>query len=100
MSSLASSYTGNEPSLVWSARKPVSAGLFDVRPPVVPYNAKSIYDDDLDCIIGYQFDVAGDSDRRHILTAERPLGSSQAARLADSGATPAERALPPQTSLK
>ncbi|SIT47441.1 conserved hypothetical protein [Paraburkholderia piptadeniae] len=54
------SYTGDEPSFAWDAtRKPRAAGLFDMRPPSVPIDAKPIYDADLDCIIGYQKENAG-----------------------------------------
>ncbi len=54
------SYSGNEPSFGWDAsQKPKSAGLFDICPPGVPFDAKPIYDTDLDCIIGYQKENAG-----------------------------------------
>ncbi|WP_395068851.1 hypothetical protein [Paraburkholderia silvatlantica] len=72
------SYTGDEPSFAWDAtQKPKFAGLFDIRPPSVPFDAKPIYDADLDCIIGYQKEDAGvfriytlDGD---ISVSERPL---------------------------
>jgi hypothetical protein len=53
-------YTGDEPSCSWDqSQKPKGAGLFDVRLPGVPFNAKPVYDADLDCIIGYQQEAAG-----------------------------------------
>ncbi|WP_322046140.1 hypothetical protein [Paraburkholderia sp. J67] len=52
--------TGDEPSFEWDGSlKPKGAGLFDLRPPGVPFDAKPIYDTDLDCIIGYQKENAG-----------------------------------------
>jgi hypothetical protein len=62
---------------VGPTRKPGGAGLFDARPPGVPFDAKPIYDADLDSVIGYQREVAGvlrvytlDG---HVSVSERPL---------------------------
>lgn len=73
-------YTGDEPSYSWDeSQKPKAAGLFDVRSPGVPFNAKPIYDADLDCIIGYQQEVAGVSRiyglDGHVSVSEKPLES-------------------------
>ncbi|NML29806.1 hypothetical protein [Paraburkholderia antibiotica] len=73
-------YTGDELSYSWDeSQKPKAAGLFDVRPPGVPFNAKPIYDADLDCIIGYQQEVAGVSRiyglDGHVSVSEKPLES-------------------------
>jgi hypothetical protein len=75
-----STYTGNEPSFAWNdAQKPKAAGLFDLRPPGVPFNAKPIYDADLDCIIGYHQEAAGVSRiyslDGHVSVSEKPLES-------------------------
>jgi hypothetical protein len=52
--------TADEPSFAWDAAlKPSGTGLFDIRPPSVPFDAKPIYDADLDCIIGYQREFGG-----------------------------------------
>ncbi|WP_233866850.1 hypothetical protein [Paraburkholderia adhaesiva] len=53
-------YTADKPSFEWDVHlKPKGAGLFDLRPPGVPIDAKPVYDTDLDCIIGYQKEDAG-----------------------------------------
>ncbi|MCC8391868.1 hypothetical protein LJ656_04640 [Paraburkholderia sp. MMS20-SJTR3] len=52
-------YTATESSFVWSGNQPRATGLFDARPPTVPRDAKPIYDDELDCIIGYQHEISG-----------------------------------------
>jgi len=38
----------------WTGRYAVSAGLFEIRPTRMPCDVKPVFDDDLDCIIGYQ----------------------------------------------
>ncbi|WP_432257560.1 hypothetical protein [Cupriavidus sp. TMH.W2] len=42
-----------EPALPWTGRNPVSAGWFEMRPVRVPRDARPVYDEDMDCIIGY-----------------------------------------------
>lgn len=53
----------------WTGRYPVSSGLFEVRPARMPRDVLPVFDDDLDCIVGYQrafadrchlFDLNGD----------------------------------------
>ena len=44
----------SEPSFVWSGRNTISARQFEIRPRGLPPDAEPIYDEDLDCIIGYQ----------------------------------------------
>jgi len=38
----------------WTGRYAVSAGLFEIRPARIPSDVTPVFDDDLDCIIGYQ----------------------------------------------
>jgi len=45
--------TETEPALPWTGRNPVSAGWFEMRPARVPRDARPLYDEDMDCIIGY-----------------------------------------------
>lgn len=78
MSSPVPSYTGTEQSFAWNGRMTASGGLFEVRPSDLPRTATPIYDDDLDCIIGYQCDVTGvirtfDLDGRCVSVDEKPL---------------------------
>ena len=47
----------------WTGRYPVSAGLFEIRPARLPRDVLRVFDDDLDCIIGYQRAFA---DRCHL----------------------------------
>lgn len=73
-------YTGDEPSYSWDAsKKPKAGGLFDARPPGVPFSAKPIYDADLDAVIGYQQEIAGVSRiytlDGHVSLSEKPLES-------------------------
>ena len=37
----------------WTGRYAASAGLFEIRPPYLARDARPIFDEDLDCIIGY-----------------------------------------------
>ncbi|WP_257993422.1 hypothetical protein [Cupriavidus pauculus] len=37
----------------WTGHYAVSAGLFEIRPPYLPRDARPVLDEDLDCIIGY-----------------------------------------------
>lgn len=37
----------------WTGRYAVSAGLFEIRPPFLARDARPVFDEDLDCIIGY-----------------------------------------------
>lgn len=57
-----------EPALPWTGRNPVCAGWFEMRSARVPRDARPVYDEDMDCIIGYHrsfaavastFDLAG-----------------------------------------
>jgi|GEM_PF-3256391 len=74
------SYAVDEPSLAWdNAKRPRSAGLFEIRPPAVSIDALPIYDTDLDTVIGYREEFAGVS---HIYAldgsiqiSEKPLES-------------------------
>ncbi|AEI77704.1 hypothetical protein CNE_1c23800 [Cupriavidus necator N-1] len=45
--------TETEPALPWTGRNPISAGWFEMRPARVPRDARPLYDEDMDCIIGY-----------------------------------------------
>ncbi|WP_354685419.1 hypothetical protein [Cupriavidus necator] len=58
-----------EPALAWTGHNPVCAGWFELRPARVPRDARPVYDEDMDCIIGYHrsfaavaasYDLAGD----------------------------------------
>ncbi|MDQ0139259.1 hypothetical protein [Cupriavidus necator] len=42
-----------EPALPWTGRNPVSPGWFEMRCPRVPRDARPVYDEDMDCVIGY-----------------------------------------------
>lgn len=44
---------GGKP-LAWSGTYPGSPGRFQIRPSALPRDALSVYDDDIDCVIGYQ----------------------------------------------
>ncbi|MGX6570527.1 hypothetical protein [Cupriavidus necator] len=45
--------TETELALPWTGRNPVSAGWFEMRQARVPRDALPVYDEDMDCIIGY-----------------------------------------------
>ncbi|UIF85111.1 hypothetical protein [Cupriavidus sp. UYPR2.512] len=45
--------TETEPALPWTGRSPVCAGWFEMRSARVPRDARPVYDEDMDCIIGY-----------------------------------------------
>ncbi|SOY47618.1 conserved hypothetical protein [Cupriavidus taiwanensis] len=42
-----------EPGLPWTGRNPVSPGWFELRCARVPRDARPVYDEDMDCVIGY-----------------------------------------------
>ncbi|NOV27573.1 hypothetical protein E5S69_29210 [Cupriavidus necator] len=42
-----------EPALPWTGRNPVSPGWFEMRSARVPRDARPVYDEDMDCVIGY-----------------------------------------------
>jgi hypothetical protein len=46
-------------TLTWTGHYAVSAGLFEIRPPRIPRDARPVFDEDLDCIIGYQRSFGG-----------------------------------------
>lgn len=59
-------------SLAWTGRNPVCAGWLEMRPVNVPRDARPLYDEDLDCVIGYRrtfaevsftYDLRGDMRR-------------------------------------
>jgi hypothetical protein len=53
-------YSRDEPSFDWKpAKKPIEVGRFEIRPPSVPFNAKPIYDAELDAVIGCREENAG-----------------------------------------
>lgn len=56
-------------TLAWTGHYAASAGLFEIRPPRLPRDTRPVFDEDLDCIIGYQrsfnerhhlYDLSGD----------------------------------------
>ncbi|WP_454736322.1 hypothetical protein [Cupriavidus necator] len=59
----------HESALPWTGHNPVCAGWFELRSARVPRDARPVYDEDMDCIIGYHrsfaavastYDLAGD----------------------------------------
>ncbi|MDR5779267.1 hypothetical protein QCE63_07460 [Caballeronia sp. LZ065] len=53
-------YDNDEPSYHWDdKREPAASDIFELRPPGVPERAKSIYDEYLNAVIGYQDEIAG-----------------------------------------
>ncbi|CAG9172067.1 hypothetical protein LMG23992_02110 [Cupriavidus laharis] len=45
--------TTTQPVFAWTGHYPVSPGWFEVRPIRIPRDARPVYDEDLDCITGY-----------------------------------------------
>jgi len=48
-------------SLRWDGHAPVSPGWFEMRPAGLPRDTRPLYDEDLDCVLGYQRSFGGRS---------------------------------------
>ncbi|WP_454764356.1 hypothetical protein [Cupriavidus campinensis] len=50
-------------ALTWTGHYAAPAALFEIRPPRIPRDVRPVFDEDLDCIIGYQ---RGFGERYHL----------------------------------